>query len=52
MSVILTDTDDSRQLNTSAQLGHMEATKILVECGAALNYTNRCGNTALMLVAY
>jgi len=51
MSVNLTDTDDSTPLHTSAQLGHLEATKILVEVVAALNYTNIGGNTSLMLAA-
>ena len=48
----MTDTVVYTQLNTSAQLGHLEAKIILVEVGAALNYTNRGGNTALMLAAY
>jgi len=52
MPVNLTDTDDSTPLHTSAQLGRLEATKILIKEGAASNYTNRCCNTALMLAAY
>ena len=48
MSVNLTDTDGSTPVHTSTQLGHLEATKILVEIGAALNYTNIGCNTALM----
>jgi len=52
MSVNLTDTDNSTPLHTSAQLGHLEATKILVENGAALIYTNIVYNTAQMLAAY
>jgi len=50
MSVNFSDADDSTPLHTFAQLGHLEATNVLV--GAALNYSNRCGNTALMLAAY
>ena len=51
MSVSLSDTDDSTPLHSSAQLGHLEATKILVEDGAVLNYTNIGYNNALVLAA-
>jgi len=51
MSVSLIDTDYSTPLHTSAQVGHLEATKILVVCGAAFNYTNIDYNTPLMLAA-
>jgi len=36
MSVNLTDTDCYTPLHASAQFGHLEATKVLVERGVAL----------------
>ena len=52
MSVNLTDTYDSTLLQVSVEFGHLEATKILVERGAVINYTNNHCNRPLMLAAY
>jgi ankyrin repeat protein len=52
MSVSLTNTDEFTPMPISAQFGHLEATKSLVERGAALNCTNKYGNTPLMVAAY
>jgi ankyrin repeat protein len=49
MSVDLTNVNDSTPLHTSASKGYLEATKTLVERGAAINNTNKSGATPLML---
>jgi ankyrin repeat protein len=52
MSVNLTDTDESTPLHVSLEFGHLNATKISVLNGAAINYPNNDFRTPLMLVAY
>ena len=51
MSVNLTNTNDSTPLHLSAQFGHIDATKTLVESGADINKTDCDGNTPLMVAA-
>jgi len=51
MSVNLTDKNDYTPLHISAQFGHLEASKALLERGAAINYINIYGNTPLMEAA-
>ena len=51
MSVNLTNRDECTPLHVSAQFGHLDATKVLVEGGAAVNYTNRYGYTPLTVAA-
>jgi ankyrin repeat protein len=41
MSVNVTNTEDSTPLHIAAQFGNLEATKTLVERGAAINITNK-----------
>ena len=45
----MTNTDEFTPLQISVQFVHLEATKFLVEIGAAINNTNKYGNTPLML---
>jgi len=47
----LTNTEYSTSIHFSAQFGHLEATKTLVERGTAVNNTIEYGVTALMVVA-
>ena len=50
-SVNLTNTEEFSPLRISVQFVHLEATKFLVERSAAINNTNKYGNTPLMLAA-
>jgi len=52
MSVNLIDTDEFTPQRVFAELGHMEATKALIERDAAINYTDRDGNTSLIVIAF
>jgi ankyrin repeat protein len=45
----LTDKEGGTPLHISAQLGNLEATKILVERGASLNKASKYGVTPLLL---
>jgi ankyrin repeat protein len=51
MTVNFTDTHDNTPLNFSAEYGHLDATKILVERGAAINKTNNVGDTPVTRAA-
>jgi ankyrin repeat protein len=44
-SVNLTNTNDPTPLQFSAQFGHLEATKTLVDRGASFNKINKYGDT-------
>ena len=52
LSVNLTDTNDFTPLHFSAEFGHLDATKALVERGAAINNTNKYGETLLMRAVF
>jgi len=52
MSVNLTDTDEFKPQRVFAELGHLKATKSLIERGVARNYTDRDGNTSLIVAAF
>ena len=52
MSVNLTDRDEFKNQGVFAELGHLEATKSLIERGVARNYTDRDGNTSLIVAAF
>jgi len=52
MCVNLTNTQDSTPLHFSAQFGYLEATKALLERGAAINSTDKNGDTPLMVAAF
>jgi ankyrin repeat protein len=43
ISVTLTNTIESTPIHISAELGHLETTKSLVDRGAAVNYPDRDG---------
>ena len=48
----MNNTIESTPLHFCAQFGHLEATKTLVEGGAAINNTNKCSITKLMLAEF
>ena len=48
----LNKSDEFTPLRFCAEFGHLEATKALVERGAAINYTDRDGNTSLIVAAF
>jgi len=52
MSVNLTDRDERSALHDCAQLGHLEATKALIEGGSAVNDTTKNGFTPLMVASF
>jgi ankyrin repeat protein len=52
MSVNLTNTNGFTSLHVSAEFGHLETTKTLVEGGAAINNTNKYSHAPLLVVAY
>jgi ankyrin repeat protein len=49
MSVNLTDTNEFKPLHVSADFGHLETTKTLVETGAGINDTNKYGHAPLLV---
>ena len=52
MSVDVTKGDDSAPLHVSSKCSNLEATKIFVERGAALNNANTYGHTPLHSAAF
>jgi ankyrin repeat protein len=49
MSFNLNKSDEFTPLRICAEFGHLETTKDLVERGVAINYTDRDGNTSLIM---
>jgi len=52
MSFILNIRDEFTPLRVFAEFGHLETTNVLVRIGAAINYTDRDGNTSLIVAAF
>jgi ankyrin repeat protein len=52
MSFNLNKSDEFTSLRVCAEFEHLQATKTLVERGAAINYTDRDGKTSFIVTAF